>query len=340
MSYSKSYHQRIVVHYSGSVSYPASQNGGTAYYRGTEYEDVYVNINVDTNPFDRSIAYCNNNVNTLTGAVIATNAAQIASINNNAKKVANTLIDAFFKNIRFEISTQITELAQKIDAHLMHLRELSKQLLAKKTQMEVDYNRTANRYVKIFEDLNNELSNRIFELDRPAFSFKQLVDAHSQRATDNDMVSSVAVTGAEGANLQTCIGVSVCKKRALDAIRQANIFLTTKKRLQRTVNRSMLNDNTETTRFSPICFLETQNEKAQIDRSVYHSNCLSDTHEDSIIAGFQSKQWIAVPKESQEKIGRYFNAELGKAYSDVHTNRVRDMIVKMFDFNSIKCIQS
>lgn len=97
MSYSKKYHERIPVRYSGSktVSYPASQNGGshTVYFDGITYEDINTYIDVDTQAFDRSVANCNVSVNTLTGAVVATEAAQIASIDANAKKVGGTIIE-------------------------------------------------------------------------------------------------------------------------------------------------------------------------------------------------------------------------------------------------------
>jgi hypothetical protein len=340
MSYSRKYRERIAVHYSGSVSYPASQNGGTTSYSGTAYEDVDVNINVDTNPFDRSVAGCNNSVTLLTGAVVATEAAQIGSIKSNAKKVAGTIIEGFFKNIRFEISAQITELTQKIDAYLMHLHELSKQLVAKKEKMEVDYNRTASRYSKTFEDLNNELSNRIFELDRPAFSFKQLADSHAQRTSNNDLVSAIAVTGAESGDLQARISVSVTKKRALDTICQANIFLTTQKRLQSTINQSMLNENTDATKFSPVCFLETRNENSQIGKSLYQPDYLPKMQANNVIEDFQTKQWTAVSKENQENIGRYFNTELSNAYAtaDPHATRVKDTIMKIFDLSLTKSV--
>lgn len=100
MSYRRSYRERISVHYSGSVSYPASQNGGSVSYSGTEYEDVAVNIEVDTSPFDSSVAGCNTSVNLLTGAVVATEAAQIAAVDQNAKKVGSTIVEGFFKTIR------------------------------------------------------------------------------------------------------------------------------------------------------------------------------------------------------------------------------------------------
>jgi hypothetical protein len=62
MSYTRRYHE--VVTKTVSVSYPASQNGGST--SVTVSVPVDVNIHVDTLPFDSSINSCNNTVNTLT----------------------------------------------------------------------------------------------------------------------------------------------------------------------------------------------------------------------------------------------------------------------------------
>ncbi len=229
MSYTRTYRERIAVHYSGTVSYnyPASQNGGsgTAHYSGTEYEDVNVSIEVDTEPFDNSVEHCNTNVNLLTGAVVATEAAQIVSIDKNSKKVAETIITGFFGYIRSEISQQIAELSQNIDAQLMHLKELAQSCLAKKKQMEGDFTRISSRYIKIFDDLNNELSNRIYELDKPTFVFKKELDNQSIRTTNNDLVNTVAIFGKEGSELQSKISASIAKKRALATLNKAKVFL-------------------------------------------------------------------------------------------------------------------
>ena len=100
MSYSRRFTRRIAVPYSGSksVSYPASEHGGTktVYYSGTAYEDVEVDVQVDTSPFDASVANCNDNVNGLTASVGAMNAAQCLAISENADKVSKTIIDGFF----------------------------------------------------------------------------------------------------------------------------------------------------------------------------------------------------------------------------------------------------
>lgn len=342
MSYRRSYRERIAVPYSGSVSYsyPASQNGGsgTAHYSGTAYEDVSVNIDVDTNPFDASVAGCNNSVNVLTGAVVATEAAQVASINQNAKKVGTTIIEGFFKTIRSEISQQITELSQKIDAHLMHLRELSKSCKTKQKQMETDYNRLSSRYLKIFDDLNNELSNRIFEMNKPAFVFKKDYDNHSMRTFSNDLVSTASVFGTEGGLLQAKISASVAKKRAFDTINQANIFLLTQKNLERTVDQCMLNENISEKKYVPICLLETQSDKSQIYKNVFQPDYLEQLDSNEIFENFKNQNWTNITKEKKENIQRYFNTEVSNSYSSEfqHSNRVKEMIMKFFDVNSIK----
>ncbi|MEY5040742.1 MAG: hypothetical protein RLZZ414_270 [Bacteroidota bacterium] len=225
MSYSRKYKETITVRGSKTinVSYPKSENGGSKSVTVDYIENVPVDVNiyVDTDPFDDSVESCNNNVNLLTGAVVATETAQVVSINKNSKKVANTIVNGFFDYIRSEISQQISELTQGIDSQLMHLKELSKAVLDKKRQMEGDFSRISSRYIKTFEDLNNELSNRIFELDKPTFVFKKELDNQNIRSTNNDLVNTVVVFGKEGSDLQTKISTSIAKKRALDTLNKA-----------------------------------------------------------------------------------------------------------------------
>lgn len=350
MSYTRNYRERIAIHYSGTVryNYPASQNGGsgTAHYSGTEYEEVNVNVNVDTNPFDNSIENCNSNVNLLTGAVIATEAAQLISIDKNSKKVASTIISGFFGYIRSEISQQVVELSQNIDAQLMHLKELAQSCLAKKKQMEGDFNRISSRYVKIFDDLNNELSNRVHELDKPTFVFKNETDSQNKRTSENDMVNTIAILGGECGNLQTKISTSIAKKRALDTLNQAKIFLWQQKKLNNTIQQCMLNDSTDNQKYSPVCFIETNNEKNQIDRNLFVPTFLTALKENDkkneIIGQFSetSNSWTSVSKEYNDNLNLYFNSELNKSYSsaDQHAVRVKEMIQKIAYLASMKVI--
>ena len=241
MSYTRSYSERIIVsgHKSETVSYPPSQNGGshtvTVYYE--EVVPVDVNIHVDTIPYDRSVNACNQDVQTLTGAVTAFQTAEIASKVVNSKKVATTVIDGFFGYIRSEISQQISELTQAVDAHLMHMRELAQSCMAKKKQLEGDYHRISGRYSKIFEDLNRELTNRVSELDRATFGFVNESNSHNSRYINSDLVTTVALFGKDNGETLSRLSTSIAKKRALDTLNQAKLFLWQQKYLGRTIAR-------------------------------------------------------------------------------------------------------
>lgn len=318
---------------------------------------VTVEIELDTHSFDSSVEDCNKNVNLLTGAVVATEAAQIASINKNSKKIAtsidvnskkiaNTIITGFFGLIRSEISQQIAELTQGIDSQLMHLRELSKAVVDKKRQMEGDFLRISSRYTKTFEDLNNELSNRIFQLDKSAFVFKKELDNQNIRTTNNDLVNTVTVFGQEGSELQSKISASIAKKRALDTLTVAKVFLWQQKKLNNTIQQSMLNDSTESLQYSPICFIETKADKNQLSKGLHSPSFVSSLQENQtkneLIEQFNesTNEWVTITKDYTDNLKLYFNSELNNAYNtaDQHSVRVKEMIQKITNLSSIQTI--
>ena len=318
---------------------------------------ITVEIDVDTSPFETSVEECNSDINLLTSAVVTTESAQIASIDSNSKKVtqsidsnskkvASTVISGFFSLIRSDISQQIAELTQGIDSHLMHLRELSKAVVDKKRQMEGDFMRIASRYTKTFDDLNNELSNRIYDLDKPTFVFKKELDNQSIRATNNDLVNTVAVFGKEGGELQSKISASIAKKRAFDTLHKAKVFLWQQKKLNNTVQQSMLNENVESFQYSPVCFVEIKAEKNQITKELHSPSFVSALQEiqtkNELIEQFaeSSSSWSTITKDYTDNLKLYFNSELNSSYitADQHSMRIKEMIQKIANLSSIQTI--
>ncbi len=341
MSYTRRYSETVSK--TITVSYPEVKGGGSK--SVTVDIPIDVNIHVDTNPFDQSVEHCGENVNLLTAAVVATESAEIISKKKNSVKVANSIIGGFYGYIRSEISQQIAELSQNIDAHLMHLKELAQSCFAKKKQMETDYHRITSRYVKIFEDLNNELSNRIHELDRPSFVFKKETDNQKIRTTDNQLVNTVAIGGAESGSLQSRIGASLAKKRAFDALCKAKSFLLQQKQLNTTIQRSMFNESVTNSIYTPICFIEKNNVGNQSDKTVFTLEYLSMLKENlqkiALIEHFSAKSitWNKLSQDDQKSIGLYFDTELNNnSANDIHSERVRDMIRKLANLSSIKVI--
>ena len=352
MSYRRNYRERLAVPYSGKVrySYPPSEKGGSGRvpYSGIAYEDVFINIELDTDEFDDSVENCNDNVNLLTGAVVATEVAQIASIHKNSGRIAKTIVDGFFAYIRSEISQQITELMQSIDSQLMHLRELSKAVVDKKQQMEGDFLRISSRYIKTFNSLNSELSNRIYELDKAAFAFKKELDKQFIRTCNNDLVNTVAIFGKESGELQSRISASIAKKRSLDTINKARAFLNQQKKLNNVVRDSMLNENLESTQFSPVCFVETKEDKGQISKVIYTppfvASLFFNQTKNELIEQFRdaSISWSAIQNDHVEKIYFHFNSELNKSLpnTDKHSLRVKQVIQKISNLGSIQVLSN
>ena len=286
MSYTKTIRKTVRIPYSGSVSYGPSQNGGSVSYSGTVTEEIEVNVEVDTDPFEKSINDCNQSVGGLTEAVVATEVAQIASINTNAKKVSGAIIKGFFSTIRSEITQQIAELQSQVDATLIHLRGLAQRCVEKQKQMERDYNSIAKRYLKTFEDLNNELSNRIYELNKPAFTFCKQSNQQNNRTCENDLVSTVTIFAKEEAELVAQVSASVAKKRALDTIEKVNTFLQKQKQLEELINLNMLKESKNATTYTPICFIETENEQKQIDKKLYQQEFIPQMPTNELIDNF------------------------------------------------------
>lgn len=350
MSYTRSYRETVYQRVSETVhyNYPASENGGSdSVYVELEAEiPVEIDIYVDTEPFDRSVENCSSHVDLLTGAVVATETAEIASRTRTSKKVASTIVGGFFSYIRSEISQQISELTQSTDAHLMHLKELMQTCISKQKQMESDYIRISSRYVKIFDDLNGELSNRIYELDKPAFVFKKETDGQKIRTSDNDLVNTVAIFGSESSDLQTKIGASITKKRALDTLNKAKMFLWQQKKLNNMIQQSMHNESKAGSIYTPVCFVENNNANNQIDKKVHYTSYFSVLDDknvkNSLVEHFSSKtiKWGKLATSDAKNISLYFNNELNANSSDndQHAIRVREMIQKIANLSSIEII--
>lgn len=343
MSYTRNYRETITVRGTKtvSVSYPASQSGGSKTVVVDYREDVPVdvNIHVDTNSFDSSVEQCNTHVNLLTGAIVSTEAAQLVAIDQNARKVADTIVGGFFGYIRSEISQQITELSEGIDAQLMHLKELSKACVAKMKQMETDFSRISHRYVKIFEDLNNELSNRIRELDKPTFKLKSTLDEHHFRTTGNDMVGTVAVFGKEGSELNTRILAGIARKRAAQAIERAGAFLNQQRQVDATIQSAMMPERKSCLHRLPVCMMEAPVEPGRVTRSYHLSNRLTGIDpvavKNKLEAGFSATDitWKQASSEDTAPVRNHLLALMNAAYpgSDPHAKRIRDMIIQLSD---------
>ena len=339
MSYSRSFTRTVSVPYDGTVTvnYPPSESGGSkeVYYRGVAYEDVEVDIYVDTEQFDYSVESCNAQVNGLTESVAAMNAAQCIAISENADKVSKTIINGFFKSVRTELSTQRAELEQTIEARLLLLRQQAETLRSKQQSMAEDYARTSARYQKIFNDINKELSVRIHEIDQPVFSFVQEIDSQNDRMLHTDMLQTALTTGKEASTLRSQIGAAMIKKNALEAMETANHFLVSKAKSERTISNSTIEGDGDKTYLIPVLYMCKKSNSALVEKEMHVNGKLSidGLQRQVLMDKLDNMQMPKLFGNEMETLRSYVQTEISKHIkgNSSHSNRVRDLINKFIN---------
>lgn len=335
MSYRQTYRKTIRIPYSGTVSYSygPSQSGGsgTAHYSGTAVEEVEVDIEVDTVPFDRSVATCNNHVDALTTSVIATETAQVASIKAKAKQIGDTVVEGFFKTIRFDISNQIVELQKRVEALLLDMHESQKKLTALRQQMERDYHRKAEQYATIFNDLNKELDNRVHALDQPVFVTAANMYAAEDRFMESDMLNIVALSGKENTLLDAQIGTAIAKTHAQKALHEANGFLSKKLATEITLAHCKLNDNSERTFYTPVCYASMTNDHNVQYSKIFMNDMLPEDRKRMLTDKAEAAKLPEMTDEEKENVSVYFQNMLNETTpANEHEQRVKKLIAKLY----------
>ena len=340
MSYSRRFSRRVAVPYSGSktISYPETKGGSTmtVSYHGTAYEDVEVDIYVDTDPFDSSVASCNNHVNGLTASVGAMNTAQCIAISENADKVSKSIIDGFFTTIRTDLSTQKTELEQIIESRLILLRQQAANLKEKQETMWKDYNRTTERYQKLFADLNNELSVRIHQLDQPVFDFAKEIDVQSDRMLRTDLIQTAVTMGKESSLLQAQLSAAAVKNHALGAMNQAQNFLTSKALSEKTILSTTIEGSGEDKYLVPVCYMKTESENHHTEQQCALPDYYESKHphlKEELCEKLDQTDFDTHEDDSFDNIKSYVQSEIGNNFNkdDAHHIRVMNLITKMLN---------
>ena len=331
MSYSRRFTRTITVHYSGSVSYPASQSGGSTSYSGSKTETIVFDVEVDTDPFDHSINAMKGEVDGLTTSIVATEAAQVASIRENSRKVASTIVAGFFKTVRSDISQKIAELKIKTDTLLIQLHELAKRCNDKKRVMNVDYQRISSRYAKIFDELNHELENRIYSVDEPVFKF---VDKTGDISGDvAKQVSVPAIHAGENARAHAKISAALAKRQAVNTIGKAHRFLDVQYRTDRILSRCLQEGGEQATFSAPYCIIEARDNNGDSTKQVFCAPMLESIDKNHLLDSVPRSEDNASLKIQNKQVHDYFNAEVANIISNdssEHAKRVAQLTNQLF----------
>ena len=294
---------------------------------------------VDTSPMAAELHSVSHHVNATTAAVVTMQSAVIAAENNGANKVCTNVNRGFFTLMRSQISAKIANKQSRVEALIMKLGQQKRLLLGIKSNMEREYGRIAERYLKIFTTINKELETRIRQIDQPVF---ELVNKH-MCANSNRMhsLSGWATTSqAEAVARSQQILVSNLKHNAQVALEQSTDFLSQigeQRVLTGKVLISNPDGNEDKSYNVPVLIMESVNDSAGIPyvdvRIPKHFSSAEAGLIENTVRGSLSMAWKS--KGSSQPLTQEFSSLL---HSSDSSERVKGMIQKMFDSSDFEIL--
>lgn len=190
-------------------------------------------IHVTTQPMADKIDVVSNKVDLTTGAVAGMETAVIAQEKSSTEQICGKLDVGFFNVVISQIAQKLANENAKTRALALELMQQQKALQNLQTRMTGDYNMIGSRYAKLFGSLNQELRNRISELDRP------LIDYCSQQVKQLQnriygLVSGVPVLQSESLTATQAIAAAHIKRNAQSLIEAAGEYIKHDKQQERT----------------------------------------------------------------------------------------------------------
>ncbi len=303
---------------------------------------AYIDCVIDTKPMADELNTVSTNIKGTTTAVVSMKAAVIAAEDAAAEHVCENVNKGFYTLIHSQISQKIAKLQSEVDSHLMKLNQLRKQLLAVKGRMEHDYGMLSQRYLKLFNGLNKNLQQRVFELDKPTTDFAvKEVSTHSNRS--KLLTATVPVAQVETLSMSQKILASNIKFQGMRVINSMSTFLCDMKEQKVLTDRVMLTSqrsNQNATLSVPVLIVE-----ASADRL---GNKRTDVFVSQLSLDNQAKEKIrttisSYSLDAQWERGRVDSSlenEFNKLLTDSSASkRVKGLIYEMFsaiDFQTIR----
>ena len=293
---------------------------------------------VDTAPMAAELQSVSNHVKGTTAAVVTMQTAVIAAENKGANKVCSNVNRGFFTLMRSQISQKIANKQSRVEALIMQLGQQKRQLLSIKTNMEREYGRIAERYLRIFTSVNKELESRIRQIDQPVF---ELVNKHMMTSSNrmNALSGWVTTSQAEGITQSQQILVSKMKHNAQVALEQSTEFLSQigeQRVLTRKVLISNPMGNESRTCQVPVVIWETLNDNSGIPRTEVNTpEALAKIHSDQINNVIRESETLPWGEDQSSMVAEEFMSIVDSSAS---TPRVKDMIKKMFTSSDYKTV--
>ncbi len=299
------------------------------------------NYTVDTKPMADEMRSVSRHVNATTGAVVAMQTAVIIAEGKAADHVCNNVNKGFYSLIRSQISQKMAKLQSEVDSHVMQLVQQKNALLSIKNRMQKDYNMIAGRYIKLFNGLNSNLKQRVFELDKPTIDFAiKEVDKVSNRT--KYLTATIPIVQLESLAVSQKIVASNVKYRGLNVIKSMRNFLFEMNSQKKLTDQILINDSryTETaTVFIPVLICECNRDKADLGIEISVSDVELDNISKSAIKNTAFAELNQISWQPQASPNIEIKSEFSKLISSSSkSQRVNDMALKLFHSTNYQTI--
>ena len=292
-------------------------------------------IHVSTQPMADMIDVVSNKVDMTTGAVAAMETAVIAQEKSSTEQICGKLDVGFFNIVISQIAQKLANENAKTRALALELMQQQKALQSLQSRMTGDYNMIGSRYAKLFGSLNQELRNRISELDKPLMDYcSQQVKQLQNRIYG--LVSGVPVLQSESLTATQAIAAAHIKRNAQNLISAAGEYIKHDKQQERTTQNlwnSKIDD--EEIYYVPM-IIDEENTELRSGASMIKENqalksALGDVAYQKTIqtldAIVKSIEWKSDDSQSANIANQY--AEMVEK-ADV-PKRLKDVMMKLFD---------
>ena len=240
--------------------------------------------------------------------------------------------------MRSQISQKIANKQSRVEALIMQLGQQKRQLLSIKTNMEREYGRIAERYLRIFTSVNKELESRIRQIDQPVFEF---VNKHMMTSSNrmNALSGWVTTSQVEGITQSQRILVSQMKHNAQIALEQSAEFLSQIGEQRVLTEKVLISNpmgNESKTCQIPVVIWETLNDNSGIPRTEVNTpEALAKIHSDQINNVIRESDTLPWGEERSSMVAEEF---MNIVDSSASNQRVKDMIKKMFTSSDYETI--
>ena len=301
----------------------------------------YIDCVVDTHPMAKEIDKVSHHVTATTTAVVAMKTAVIAAEKEASDHVCEKVNQGFYTMIRSQISQKMAKLQSEVDSLLMQLAQQQKQLFGIKNRMERDYNMLLARYGKLFNGLNQNLKQRVAELDRPTMNFAMGEVEHITNRSKL-LTATVPIGQMESVMQSQQILASNVKYQGMKVINSMRDFLADLNDQRRLTSTILLEGESQESHLSvPVVMMESRIDKngTTVENIVMNDTGLSVTMqrniENTINTTADSLNWVETSDKDRETTN-----EFGKmlASSDM-PERVKEMMNNLFRATSYKTLK-